>query len=176
MDGHGSTAHYLSLVWCASYVLPLCSGLFVFPLLFLQMKSSPSFKSGPCLLQASGKYIYEKMDCTRLLSKIGSVLIHMDGGELVSCCNAHSAVLQTLHNWVSEELAGRSSTAALLSTEGNQEERCKQVEPTPVAYHNTTSTQCPACSVPNHQPSRLWKQSLASLTHHLCSDCFAVTN
>ncbi|XP_054871471.1 CLIP-associating protein 1a isoform X18 [Amphiprion ocellaris] len=37
-----------------------------------------------------------------------------------------SDVRKTLHNWVSEELAGRSSTAALLSTEGNQEERCKQ--------------------------------------------------
>uniref|UniRef100_A0A667Z9D7 Cytoplasmic linker associated protein 1a n=1 Tax=Myripristis murdjan TaxID=586833 RepID=A0A667Z9D7_9TELE len=37
-----------------------------------------------------------------------------------------SDVRKTLQNWVSEELAGRSSTAALLSTEGNQEERCKQ--------------------------------------------------
>ncbi|XP_037645107.1 CLIP-associating protein 1a isoform X4 [Sebastes umbrosus] len=37
-----------------------------------------------------------------------------------------SDVRKTLHNWVSEELAGRSSTAALLSAEGNQEERCKQ--------------------------------------------------
>ncbi|XP_044072563.1 CLIP-associating protein 1a isoform X14 [Siniperca chuatsi] len=37
-----------------------------------------------------------------------------------------SDVRKTLHIWVSEELAGRSSTAALLSTEGNQEERCKQ--------------------------------------------------
>nr|XP_043874418.1 CLIP-associating protein 1a isoform X16 [Solea senegalensis] len=37
-----------------------------------------------------------------------------------------SDVRKTLHSWVSEELAGRSSTAALLSTEGNQEERCKQ--------------------------------------------------
>ncbi|GLD67029.1 CLIP-associating protein 1 isoform X11 [Lates japonicus] len=37
-----------------------------------------------------------------------------------------SDVRKTLHNWVSEELTGRSSTAALLSTEGNQEERCKQ--------------------------------------------------
>ncbi|CAK6973606.1 CLIP-associating protein 1 isoform X9 [Scomber scombrus] len=37
-----------------------------------------------------------------------------------------SDVRKTLHNWVSDELAGRSSTAALLSTEGNQEERCKQ--------------------------------------------------
>ncbi|XP_023273372.1 CLIP-associating protein 1 isoform X13 [Seriola lalandi dorsalis] len=37
-----------------------------------------------------------------------------------------SDVRKTLHNWVSEELIGRSSTAALLSTEGNQEERCKQ--------------------------------------------------
>ncbi|XP_028248785.1 CLIP-associating protein 1a isoform X4 [Parambassis ranga] len=37
-----------------------------------------------------------------------------------------SDVRKTFHNWVSEELAGRSSTAALLSTEGNQEERCKQ--------------------------------------------------
>ncbi|XP_049905817.1 CLIP-associating protein 1a isoform X2 [Epinephelus moara] len=37
-----------------------------------------------------------------------------------------SDVRKTLQNWVSEELAGRSSTAALLSAEGNQEERCKQ--------------------------------------------------
>ncbi|XP_030614331.1 CLIP-associating protein 1a isoform X1 [Archocentrus centrarchus] len=38
-----------------------------------------------------------------------------------------SDVRKTLHNWVSEELAGRSNTATLLqSTEGNQEERCKQ--------------------------------------------------
>ncbi|XP_074514623.1 CLIP-associating protein 1a isoform X12 [Sebastes fasciatus] len=37
-----------------------------------------------------------------------------------------SDVRKTLHNWVSDELAGRSSTAALLSAEGNQEERCKQ--------------------------------------------------
>ncbi|XP_028446387.1 CLIP-associating protein 1a isoform X2 [Perca flavescens] len=37
-----------------------------------------------------------------------------------------SDVRKTLHNWVSEELAGWSSTAALLSAEGNQEERCKQ--------------------------------------------------
>nr|XP_020462240.1 CLIP-associating protein 1 isoform X3 [Monopterus albus] len=37
-----------------------------------------------------------------------------------------SDVRKTLHNWVSEELAGRSSTAALLTAEGNQEERCKQ--------------------------------------------------
>ncbi|XP_029385601.1 CLIP-associating protein 1a isoform X6 [Echeneis naucrates] len=37
-----------------------------------------------------------------------------------------SDVRKTLHNWVSEELIGRSSTAALLSAEGNQEERCKQ--------------------------------------------------
>ncbi|XP_031725851.1 CLIP-associating protein 1a isoform X11 [Anarrhichthys ocellatus] len=37
-----------------------------------------------------------------------------------------SDVRKTLHNWVSEELAGRSSTAASLSAEGNQEERCKQ--------------------------------------------------
>ncbi|XP_040003918.1 CLIP-associating protein 1a isoform X7 [Xiphias gladius] len=37
-----------------------------------------------------------------------------------------SDVRKTLHNWVSEELTCRSSTAALLSTEGNQEERCKQ--------------------------------------------------
>ncbi|XP_075335035.1 CLIP-associating protein 1a isoform X2 [Odontesthes bonariensis] len=37
-----------------------------------------------------------------------------------------SDVRKTLHNWVSEELAGRSGTAASLSTEGNQEERCKQ--------------------------------------------------
>ncbi|XP_034549548.1 CLIP-associating protein 1a isoform X2 [Notolabrus celidotus] len=37
-----------------------------------------------------------------------------------------SDVRKTLHNWVSEELAGRSSSAALLSTEGNQEDRCKQ--------------------------------------------------
>ncbi|MEQ2186076.1 hypothetical protein GOODEAATRI_024895, partial [Goodea atripinnis] len=36
-------------------------------------------------------------------------------------------VPQTLHSWVSEELAGWSSSAALLSTEGNLEERCKQV-------------------------------------------------
>ncbi|MEQ2207757.1 hypothetical protein XENOCAPTIV_018068, partial [Xenoophorus captivus] len=35
-------------------------------------------------------------------------------------------VPQTLHSWVSEELAGWSSSAALLSTEGNLEERCKQ--------------------------------------------------
>eukprot|EP00066_Takifugu_rubripes_P021762 XP_011611028.1 PREDICTED: CLIP-associating protein 1 isoform X8 [Takifugu rubripes] len=37
-----------------------------------------------------------------------------------------SDVRKTLQNWVSEELAGRSSTAALLSAEGTQEERCKQ--------------------------------------------------
>ncbi|XP_061580007.1 CLIP-associating protein 1a isoform X5 [Cololabis saira] len=37
-----------------------------------------------------------------------------------------SDVRKTLHNWQSEELAGRSSAAAILSTEGNQEERCKQ--------------------------------------------------
>ncbi|XP_041662902.1 CLIP-associating protein 1a isoform X21 [Cheilinus undulatus] len=37
-----------------------------------------------------------------------------------------SDVRKTLHNWVSEELAGRSSSAALLSCEGNQEDRCKQ--------------------------------------------------
>ncbi|XP_034416864.1 CLIP-associating protein 1a isoform X7 [Cyclopterus lumpus] len=37
-----------------------------------------------------------------------------------------SDVRKTLHNWVSEELAGKSSTAASLSAEGNQEERCKQ--------------------------------------------------
>ncbi|XP_042350445.1 CLIP-associating protein 1a isoform X1 [Plectropomus leopardus] len=37
-----------------------------------------------------------------------------------------SDVRKTLQNWVSEELAGRSSSAALLSAEGNQEERCKQ--------------------------------------------------
>ncbi|XP_034741483.1 CLIP-associating protein 1a isoform X28 [Etheostoma cragini] len=37
-----------------------------------------------------------------------------------------SDVRKTLHNWVSEELAGWSSTAALLSAEGSQEERCKQ--------------------------------------------------
>ncbi|XP_070409048.1 CLIP-associating protein 1a isoform X4 [Nothobranchius furzeri] len=37
-----------------------------------------------------------------------------------------SDVRKTLHNWVSEELAGRSSSAALLTTESNQEERCKQ--------------------------------------------------
>uniref|UniRef100_A0A8C4FBQ4 TOG domain-containing protein n=1 Tax=Dicentrarchus labrax TaxID=13489 RepID=A0A8C4FBQ4_DICLA len=37
-----------------------------------------------------------------------------------------SDVRKTLHNWVTDELAGRSSTAALLSAEGNQEERCKQ--------------------------------------------------
>nr|XP_029133047.1 CLIP-associating protein 1 [Labrus bergylta] len=37
-----------------------------------------------------------------------------------------SDVRKTLHNWVSEELAGRSSSAALLSAEGNQEDRCKQ--------------------------------------------------
>ncbi|XP_033990089.1 CLIP-associating protein 1a isoform X1 [Trematomus bernacchii] len=37
-----------------------------------------------------------------------------------------SDVRKTLHSWVSEELAGRSSPAALLSAEGNQEDRCKQ--------------------------------------------------
>ncbi|XP_056295002.1 CLIP-associating protein 1a isoform X31 [Pseudoliparis swirei] len=37
-----------------------------------------------------------------------------------------SDVRKTLHNWVSEELAGKSSPAASLSAEGNQEERCKQ--------------------------------------------------
>ncbi|XP_068581271.1 CLIP-associating protein 1a [Cebidichthys violaceus] len=37
-----------------------------------------------------------------------------------------SDVRKTLHNWVSEELAGRSGSAASLSAEGNQEERCKQ--------------------------------------------------
>ncbi|XP_068185894.1 CLIP-associating protein 1a isoform X4 [Antennarius striatus] len=37
-----------------------------------------------------------------------------------------SDVRKTLHSWVSEELAGRSSAAASLSAEGNQEERCKQ--------------------------------------------------
>uniref|UniRef100_A0A8D3CEA2 Cytoplasmic linker associated protein 1a n=1 Tax=Scophthalmus maximus TaxID=52904 RepID=A0A8D3CEA2_SCOMX len=37
-----------------------------------------------------------------------------------------SDVRKTLHSWLSEELTGRSSTAALLSTESNQEERCKQ--------------------------------------------------
>lgn len=42
---------------------------------------------------------------------------------------------QTLHNWVSEELAGRSSSAALLSAEGNQEERCKQVPPVPTWFY-----------------------------------------
>lgn len=42
---------------------------------------------------------------------------------------------QTLHNWVSEELAGRSSSAALLSAEGNQEERCKQVPPVPTRFY-----------------------------------------
>uniref|UniRef100_A0AAQ4RTS7 Cytoplasmic linker associated protein 1a n=1 Tax=Gasterosteus aculeatus aculeatus TaxID=481459 RepID=A0AAQ4RTS7_GASAC len=37
-----------------------------------------------------------------------------------------SDVRKTLHSWVSEELAGRSSAAASLPVEGNQEERCKQ--------------------------------------------------
>ncbi|XP_047227273.1 CLIP-associating protein 1a isoform X5 [Girardinichthys multiradiatus] len=37
-----------------------------------------------------------------------------------------SDVRKTLHSWVSEELAGWSSSAALLPTEGNLEERCKQ--------------------------------------------------
>ncbi|KAM4609315.1 CLIP-associating protein 1a [Polymixia lowei] len=37
-----------------------------------------------------------------------------------------SDVRKTLQNWVSEELAGRCSTAALLSAEGNHEDRCKQ--------------------------------------------------
>ncbi|XP_068602095.1 CLIP-associating protein 1a [Brachionichthys hirsutus] len=36
-----------------------------------------------------------------------------------------SDVRKTLHSWLSEELAARSGTASL-STEGNQEERCKQ--------------------------------------------------
>ncbi|XP_037095208.1 CLIP-associating protein 1a isoform X25 [Syngnathus acus] len=37
-----------------------------------------------------------------------------------------SDVRKTLHNWVSEELAGGVITTALLSSEGNPEERCKQ--------------------------------------------------
>lgn len=106
----------------------------------------------------------------------GAVFSKCDGGGV---CDAlipvlpPAAVPQTLHNWVSEELIGRSSTAALLSTEGNQEERCKQVEPAPAANHNATSTHCPApapprpalpAPVPNHQPLRTVKQQ-QPLTH-----------
>lgn len=117
------------------------------------------------------------IDCAKKNKAWYSISKCDDGGP-VSCCNARSApatVPQTFHNWVSEELIGRSSTAALLSTEGNQEERCKQVEPAPAANHNTTSTHCPVlpAPVPNHQPSGLWKP----LTHlyHLCSSCSAIT-
>lgn len=97
-------------------------------------------------------------------------------------CNAPSALPllpQTLHNWVSEELAGRSSTAALLqSTEGNQEERCKQVEPSSAANYITTSTQCPACPVPNQPPNlqdceKEKSQLRHPVTHHLHSSCSA---
>lgn len=57
---------------------------------------------------------------------------------VLPCCN----VPQNLQSWVSEELAAWSSSAALLTTEGNQEERCKQVEAAPLANHSTASTPC----------------------------------
>lgn len=85
---------------------------------------------------------------------------------------------QTLHNWVSEELAGRSSTAALLSAEGNQEERCKQVEPRSdsQSQHDTMSTHCPACPVPNQHLRDRENSSVASLTHLLPFALFCCNN
>lgn len=102
--------------------------------------------------------------------------------EDLSCCNAHSClatVPQTLHSWLSEELTGRSSTAALLSTESNQEERCKQVDPRSSSKNTTRQARnaMPArCITTNPQDCENF--SVASLTHlcHIRSSCFAVTS
>ncbi|KAM8856651.1 CLIP-associating protein 1a isoform 19-T19 [Spinachia spinachia] len=76
-----------------------------------------------------------------ILKYIESLARHMDPTDFVNSSETRLAVSRiitwttepkssdvrkTLHNWVSEELAGRCSTAASLPTEGNQEERCKQ--------------------------------------------------
>lgn len=61
---------------------------------------------------------------------------------------------QTLHNWVVEELSGRSGTAALLSQqagEGQLEERCKQVVPhQPITVHRQARTACRAVPTPSY--------------------------
>ncbi|KAG7215743.1 hypothetical protein INR49_021964 [Caranx melampygus] len=86
-----------------------------------------------------------------------------------------SDVRKTLHNWVSEELIGRSSTAALLSTEGNQEERCKQGSPsntigrTPSRHtpSRTSPLTSPTnCSHGGLSPSRLWGWGVDGLSKH----------
>lgn len=69
---------------------------------------------------------------------------------------------QTLHNWVSEELAGRSSTAALLSAEGTQEERCKQVPHAPLLPAQRLTNNLQAVNALSHQ--------------HLCFIWSAVTS
>ncbi|KAK0134179.1 CLIP-associating protein 1 [Merluccius polli] len=76
-----------------------------------------------------------------ILKYIESLARQMDPGDFVNSSETRLAVSRiitwttepkssdvrkTLHSWVSEELAGRASTAASLSTEGSQQERCKQ--------------------------------------------------
>ncbi|KAA8588423.1 hypothetical protein FQN60_001617, partial [Etheostoma spectabile] len=86
-----------------------------------------------------------------------------------------SDVRKTLHNWVSEELAGWSSTAALLSAEGSQEERCKQGSPsntigrTPTRHtpSRTSPLTSPTnCSHGGLSPSRLWGWGVDGLSKH----------
>lgn len=76
----------------------------------------------------------------------------------------HSAVVhQTLQSWVCEELAGRSGTAALLSTEFNLEERCKQVEPVDQSQNEKHAKTPPAPVSSNPSPSPQ-QRGVASLT------------
>lgn len=92
---------------------------------------------------------------------VGSVLV---GVPCRAVTPPSATVPQTLHSWVSEELAGRSSAAASLPVEGNQEERCKQVEPPPTANHNSArSTPRPARRLTNASDSK--GSGGASVTH-----------
>lgn len=84
--------------------------------------------------------------------------------SLVFKCVLPRHCAQTLHSWASEELAGRCSVApagALLSTEDNQEEQCKQVEQSDQSQHRRHPTPCLPRPVPNQQPG----ETSGHLTH-----------
>lgn len=109
--------------WPVPLIVPVCSPLFVST---ADRTSFHSFKSAE-------KYWHDFVFSPGVLSPKTSFILSLTIGSVCRPCRPLRLAPppQTLHSWLSEELAGRSSSAALLSAEGDQEERCKQVPPVP---------------------------------------------